>query len=412
MSATSVRPAESTAPARHTAAAPEISSRCARELSSVPAAEWDALITPGSVPLRHGYLSAWEKSELRGLRSRPVLAYGAASAAPLAACPGYFYDLDVPTVRVPKTAPAVGLIRRLVPNFLYARTYELGSPTPLTNPLLVADARLRARAVPVLIEAGIEEGEAAEADLILVQNFTSRTGPAADELSGKGFAGVAIPPTAVVHLGFSSFEDYLSAMRAQYRRRAQQTLKRSNALAVEHLEDFAAEADELARLWRAIFERAQEVKREVLTPAFFRAVSDLEEASVLLTRRDDGTIASFALLLDDAPWLSFVQCGFEADAGRNEGAYFRLLLEIVRFGIERGYEQVDLGLTTLEPKLDVGAVPVPLFAWIRHRNPLFQRIILALAEGPLSPGEVNPRRVFKEPPPSAEELVSRRGLLV
>ena len=411
MSATGVRDAAAP-PRRVGAAGPELRSRCAGELSSVPRAEWDALITPGSVPLRHAYLQAWEHSELRGLCSRPVLSYAAGSEAPVAACPGYFYDLDVPTVRLPQTAAAVNVIRRVLPGFLYARTYELGSPTPLTNPFLVARPELRPLAVPTLIDAGVGEGEAGDADLILVQNFTSRSGPAAEELGARGFAGVAIPPTAVVNLPFASFDEYLGAMRAQYRRRAQQTLKRSRSLTVEHLMDFRGEAEELARLWRAIYERAREVKREVLTPAFFHAVAELPEASVLLMRRDDGTIASFGLLLDDSPWLSFLQCGFEADAGRREGAYFRLLLEIIRYAIERGYEQVDLGLTTLEPKLDVGAVPVPLFAWLRHRNALFQRVILALADGPLSPPLTEARRVFKEAPPAASELVERRRLLV
>jgi hypothetical protein len=292
---------------------------------------------------------------------------------------------------------------------LIARTYELGSPTPLSNPFLVCEQQLRARLVPELIEAGLREGERGGAEFVLVQNFTSRSGPAADVLHGLGFAGVPTPLTAVVDLPYDSFDDYLAAMRAQYRRRARQTLKRSADLTVEHVREFAEQADELARLWRTVYDRASEVKREIFTAAFFRAVSKVEETSVLLLRRGDGSIASFALLLADDPWLSFLQCGFEAGAGRGEGAYFRLLYEIIRAAIEGGYEQVELGMTTLAPKLDVGAVPVPLFAWLKHRNPVFQRGIRALARGPLRPPALEPRRVFKEPPRAAEELVARRS---
>jgi predicted N-acyltransferase len=382
------------------------------ELSDIPAEEWDGLISAGSGALRHGFLCAWEESELRGLWSRPVRATGDDPDVAVAACPGYFYDLDIPTVRAPQLTGLVNQIRRLWPNFMYARTYELGSPTPLTNPFLVADPRLRPTAVPQLIEAGVRTASAEGADFMLVQNFARKWGPAGEELGRRGFAAVPIPPTAVVNIVYDSFEEYLGAMRAQYRRRAQKTLKQSSSLRIEHLRDFAGEADELARLWRAIYERAREVRREILPPAFFRKVSDLPEASVLLARRDDGSIAAFALLLDDERWLSFIQCGFEAAAGRDEGAYFRLLYEIVRLGIEAGYEQVDLGITTLTPKLDVGAVPVPLFAWLKHRNPVLQRIIRALAQGRLSPPEVAARRVFKEAPASAEELVRARGLFV
>jgi predicted N-acyltransferase len=364
----------------------------------------------GNGPLEHGFLRAWEQVELAGLESKPVLALAEGSQVPLAACPGYFYDLDVPTVRTPQLAGLAELIRRAWPRFLFVRTYELGSPTPLTNPFLVPDPKLRPAAVKALISAALEEAERERAEFVLVQNFTSRRGPAAEELARRGFAGVPAPPTAVVDLRFDSFEEYLGAMRAQYRRRARQTIKRSAELSVEHHEQFADLAEELARLWRSIYDRAREVKREVLTPEYFAAVSALPEMSVLLLRRQNGSIASFALMHSDQPWLSFLQCGFEADAGAGEGAYFRLLYEIVRFGIEQGFEQVDLGITTLTPKLDVGAVPVPLFAWVRHRNPVFQRIIRALAEGPMRAPDVKPRSVFKEAPAGAERLVERRGL--
>ncbi|HEX6461601.1 MAG TPA: GNAT family N-acetyltransferase [Thermoleophilaceae bacterium] len=393
-----------------TATGGTLSGRALDSLDRVDPHDWDALVGENSSPLLHGYLKAWERVELRGLCSRPVVAYGSDATRPVAACPGYFYDLDMPTVRSPKTGPALRALRRLWPDLLYARTYELGSPTPLTNPFLVRDHGMRPAAVEALIGAALEEGEREPADFVLVQNFTSRSGPAAEYLAGEGFAGVPIPVTAVIDLPFDSFDDYLGAMRSQYRRRARQTLKRSADLTVEHMRGFAELADHFARLWGLIYERASEIKREILTPAFFREVSRLDESSALVVRRPDGSVASFALLLADGRWLSFLQCGFEEEAGRDEGAYFRLLYELVRAGIEGGFEQIDLGMTTITPKLDIGAVPVPLFAWVKHRNPLFQRAIRALGRGPLRPPEIEPRRVFKDAPRSAAELVERREI--
>jgi predicted N-acyltransferase len=388
---------------------PRLVAHCADELDRVPAAMWDGLAGSGCAPLAHAYLRAWEHSELAGLRSRPVLAY-TPDGALVGACPGYFYDLDIPTVRNPQAGGGVRAIRRVWPRFLIARTYELGSPTPLTNPFMVSDRKLRPLAVRTMITAALEEAERSGAEFTLVQNFTSRETPGGEELARLGFAGVPAPATAVVNLPYDSFEEYLASMRAQYRRRAQQALKRSSELTVEHLDDFSAVAGELARLWRLVYERATEIKREVLTVDYFRLLARVEGSSVLLTRRPDGSIAAFALLLDDQPWLSFLQCGFEHPAGRREGAYFRLLYEIVRFGIERGYEQVDLGITTLEPKLDVGGIPVPLFAWVRHRNPVIQRVLQTVADRVMNPASVAPRHVFKEPPAGAAELVARRGL--
>lgn len=388
-----------------------LSARTVDGLEAISRADWDALLQPASGPLSHGYLTAWEKSDLPGLRSCPAVAYRSGSSALVAACPGYFYELDLMGVRFPAAAGPLRLIRHLWHGFLCALTYELGSPTPLTNPFLVADHSLRAPAVTELITAALQEGRQAGAQFLLVQSFAARSGPAQEELRRLGFTRVPMLPTAVVDLPFDSFDDYLGAMRAQYRRRARQTFKRSEALRVEHLSDFSALAEELAHLWRLIFDRASQLKREILTPDYFRSASSLENSSVLLTRREDGSIASFALLLSDHPWLSFLQCGFDEQAGRAEGAYFRLLYEIIRVGIEGGFQQVELGLTTIEPKLDVGAVPVPLGAWVKHRNPLIQRLLEAFAKGPMRPRQLEPRRVFKDPPPTADELVARRRLL-
>lgn len=379
-----------------------------RGLAAVDAVEWNRLLPPGSGALEHAYLMAWERSELPGLRSCPVLARANGEGPILAACPGYFYDLDILGVRLPALGTLLRPLRRLWPRFGHVRTYELGSPTPLTNPFLVAEAQLRPAAVEALITTAFEQAKAGRAQFALVQNFASRAVPAAQQLEQLGFTEVPMLPTAVVDLPYSSFDEYLGAMRAQYRRRARQAFKRSQELRVEHLQDFAGLAEELARLWRLIYERATEVKREVLTPAFFAAASEVEQTSVLITRRGDGSVASFALLLDDRPWLSFLHCGFDAGPGRSEGAYFRLLYEIVRVAIEGGFEQVELGMTTLEPKLDIGGVPVQLFAWVKHRSPLVQRALRALADRLSRPEQFEPRNVFKDPPPDASELVARR----
>jgi hypothetical protein len=379
-------------------------------LGSLVPAEWDRLAAPGDGALLHGNLAAWERVSLRGLSSRPVIAERGGEAGPVAACPGYLYDLDLAGVRSPRMAVALGRLRRPWPDLLYTRTYELGTPVPLTSPFLVADGVPRTDAVTALIGAAVEEGERAGARLVLLQNFTSLSTAASRPLAQLGFAGLAILPTAVVDLSYGSFEEYTGAMRSHYRRRARQAFDRARSLHAEHLIRFGDHAEELSRLWRLIFDRAREIKREVLTPAYFRAASELESFSVLALRRGDGSIAAFALLLDDHPWLSFVQCGFDADEARRDGVYFRLLYEIIRVGIEGGFEQLDLGVTTLEPKLDVGAVPVPLFAWLRHRNPLLQRALVAAARGPLRARTPSPRRVFKDCPSSPQELVARRAL--
>ena len=365
-------------------------------MDAVDRDDWNRLCAPGQGPLRHDYVCAWEKAKLPGLVSRPLLVQDDDGVL-VAAAPGYFYELDMGGVQSNVVADALLKVRKVLPRLLVSTVYEIGSPTPLVPPFLLDRSLPPRTGIAELVEAGLEEAEAGDAEMVIVQSF-ERTRPGATEtdvLTELGFASVPIPYTGVVDLPYADFDEYLAAMRSQYRRRTRKTIEASSHLQVEHLEDFAAEVPELARLWRLVYERADELKREILGEPYFRAVAELDYVSVLALRRRDGSLASYALLLDDRPRLHFLYTGFEERAGREESAYFRLLYEIVRYGIVNDYASVNLGLTTMEPKLDVGGVPMPLYGWIRHRNPILQRAFARLAQGPFAPDPVAPRTVFR-----------------
>lgn len=365
-------------------------------MAAVDPDAWDAIALPGQAPIRHGWFAAWETADLRGLRSRPLVAHRQGTDEVAVAVPAYFYDLDMAVVQSPALESAISQVRRLWPRLMVTRVLELGTPTPLVPPFLRAPDVSAEEAARVVAEAAIAEAEAGDARMVIVQSFESAEGATAEALRAAGFRPVPIPPTVVVDLPWSSFDEYLGSMRAQYRRRARKVMEDSRHLTVEHVRDFGGLVPELARLWRLVHDRAQEVKREVLGEAFFRGVADLDDSSVLLLRRDDGSIASYALLADDLPWLHFLYTGFEERAGVEEGAYFRLLYELVRHGIEHGFHSINLGLTTLPPKLDVGGVPVHLYAWLRHRQPLLHEVFTRAGAGPFAPSRVEPRNVFKD----------------
>jgi uncharacterized protein len=365
-------------------------------LDAVRPDAWDRLVEPGERGLSHGYLTAWEHVELAGLRSRPLVARRGDRIA--AAAPGYFYDLDLAAMKGGRLAGAVALVRRLIPRFLVLRIYEVGCPTGLSGPLLCDSSVEVRRVARELFAEAVAEAERGDAQLVVVEDFAGGEPANADALSALGFEPLEVMPTVWLDLPFESFDEYLRAMRAQYRRRVRKVIERSADLRVERRTEFAALAPQLARLSREMFDRAQDVKRELLGERFFRAASARDDLSLLLLRRSDGSIASFAVLFEDRPCLRFLHCGFELAAAREDAAYFRLLYEIVRCAIDERFRRVDFGVTTLAPKLDTGGVPVHLISWTRHRNPAVQRIFGAVARRSFNAGAVAARKVFKAAP--------------
>jgi hypothetical protein len=369
----------------------------AEGLGSIEAEEWDALVPPGLGPLRHATLLAWEQCELAALRSQPLVVRAPRGGELLAAAPGYLYDLDAVAIQ---QSGALGAVlrsaRRLAPRFLTMRVYELGCAAPCMPPFLHAPEVDAVDAAEQLLEAALREAAVESSDMVIVQDFRDDAA-FAQLLASHGFARIPMHPTIVADVRpFDSFDDYVASMRSNYRRRVKIVWKRSSHLYPEVVDDFAPYAQELARLWRLVFDRATEYRREILPPEYFVAAAADEAMSVLLLRRPDDSIASFAVLLADQPVLHFLSCGFDERVGLEEGAYFRLLYEIVRLGIDGGYDRVNLGMTTAEPKFDVGGLPVPLHAWMRHRRRVLHRSFAALGAGPFAPEPLEPRRVFKD----------------
>ncbi|GAH30063.1 unnamed protein product, partial [marine sediment metagenome] len=58
-----------------------------------------------------------------------------------------------------------------------------------------------------------------------------------------------------------------------------------------------------------------------------------------------------------------------------EDIYFRLLIEVVRSGIETGANSIDLGQTAEIPKLRLGGESIPLYMFATHSNPLYRSIL-------------------------------------
>lgn len=366
-------------------------------VSRIRGDDWDELVVAGQGPLRHGFVNAWRQVELPNLESEALAVWGGGRLS--AAVHAYSYDLDMVAGADTRFVRPVELLRRVMPRAGVARVLELGSPTPIVNPFLACGEPTE-QAISAIVRAAKAMARAAGAEMMIVQNFEqgAQRETIARALRLHGFAPIPIEPTVVLQLPFDSFDEYVGAMRTQYRRRLRKVFDRSSHLEAEVIEDFGDLAFELAQLWRLVWNRAEELKREILTPAFFHAAAELEYVHVLALRRPDGSIASYALLLEDAPWLHFLYTGFEREAGEREGAYFRLIYEIARYAIERGFASVNLGMTTIEPKLDAGGVVVPLTAWIHHRRPWLHRVEVALARALYAPTVAARRHVFKGQP--------------
>ena len=185
----------------------------------------------------------------------------------------------------------------------------------------------------------------------------------------QGFARGLTCPRCVLKLKWRSFEAYMEALRSGYRRRYRRALAKSSSLKMYFLDDNRAFDQRLYALYEEVFENSR-YKMEKLTTDFFRGA-----AFKIFVLADAAGPQGFVQLLPNGKELVFEFVGFNHANNHQYDIYIRLLLEIVRYGIDHGYETIDFGQTADEAKLKLGCKYEMLYALVHHSNWLINRLL-------------------------------------
>jgi Acetyltransferase (GNAT) domain len=111
-------------------------------------------------------------------------------------------------------------------------------------------------------------------------------------------------------------------------------------------------------------------------PALARAAGGRARFAALT--RGDAMLGFIVTLRDDGDTAIGYHVGFDRAAAAELPLYLRLLQRSVEDGIALGAKRLSLGRTALEPKAMLGAKPEPLHVWVRHRQPVLNKLMRAL----------------------------------
>ncbi|NOK38566.1 GNAT family N-acetyltransferase [Corallococcus exercitus] len=361
------------------------------------ARDWDCWVPEGHFNLSQRFLKCAQHIQMEGFHQVPVtLSDGRGQPVGVAAT--YRNTIDGADLGNERIQQAVHLVRGAAPRFLKYGVIEVGNPAGVGFP--VRSSLSSTEAITTLARWAQAEAERQRSSLVVIRDIEPTAAPGAVEVLRRlGFVPSPLPAAFVVPLPFTSFNEYKAHMRARYRGRLAGCMKETASLRVEVVEQFAELAPQLTALWRTLYDRATQYRRLVLTEGFFASASDMPEAKVMLLRRPDESVAGFGLLFVDGPMLRFSCTGFSREAALEEGVYFRLLYEVVRYAIEHGCKAVNMGMTTAGPKMSVGAQPVHVSAWIWHRSALQRQGLGWLTQNLMKPPPPVERNVFKEDVP-------------
>lgn len=256
----------------------------------------------------------------------------------------------------------------------------------------VADALYRIRRAERLIGdtnlVMVKDVTASETELEALRRFSYRP------LETEPNMVLAIQP------GWRTYEDYLSALDAKYRRNAKDQLKKIAAAGctIEPLTGMTDHSSRLHELYLSVHSNASvrlvTLPKDYL-PQLATALGDDFRCTVI--RRGENILGFITTVRDGATAIAYY-IGFDrAAAAEGLPIYLRLLHATIGDAIAWGCTRLSIGRTALEPKAAMGAKPEPMSVWMRHRVPALNWMLRGVL-GAVTHDEAPERNPFKKAP--------------
>lgn len=368
-----------------------------RSITEVHEGLWDAIVGKDQIFCTHKYVEALEKSGMNDGRCYYPVVYDGDKI--IAHASAYFISTELDVFAQGAIRKIINLVRRKWKNFLIMRSLECGPPIALGNTLSFKDGVDRAEPLRLLCR-GIEElAKELGINFLLFRDFYDNEKELCGLLKERGYAKIHNLPKAEIKIKWKSFDEYLNSMRSNYRCKIVKGMDKCAKanISIRTQKNFLDNSRDLKRLYDNVSRQAKEIKREQVSEIFFQNLDKyLGEKSVILSAMKGDRLIGFMLVLFNNKELISALIGLDYDYNREYCVYFNLFYETIKLAIETGMDNIDMGITTLDPKKDMGSGIVVLNMYMKHSNPLLNKIIPVLFDMITPPDTTGPRNVFKE----------------
>jgi hypothetical protein len=232
---------------------------------------------------------------------------------------------------------------------------------------------------------------------VLVKDFYRENRSASDELAEFKYHNFLVEPNMVVDIQWRSFEEYLGAMSKKYRNRAKSIVKKGAELerVAFSEKEIIENKDRILGLYNNVHLKAKFRMASLSVNYFAELKKALGEKFSFIGYYFKGELIGFrtSFLLENALEAHFI--GLDYEYNKELDLYQNILYDYLKESLDSGARKLFLGRTASEIKSTIGAEAHELICYIRHRNPLSNRIIRPFIDY-LKPSEWVPRNPFKE----------------
>ncbi len=238
-----------------------------------------------------------------------------------------------------------------------------------------------------------------EVSSVIVKEFWEKSYDKLAVIKKYDYRDFEIEPNLVLQVksSWSAMSDYINELTKKYRKKNKDVMKKSEALVIKDLntEEIKNENEKIKSLFDAVHEKADFKFGHFDAAGFYFMKQNLENDFIFRAYYLNNEMVGFAAMFVSGGVLDANYVGLDYDKNRDYGVYHRMLYDFVEVAIEHKCSELCYGRTAGEIKSSIGAVPVNMKLFMRHRNTFSNKLIKPLFKL-IQPGAFELRNPFKE----------------
>ncbi|HEX9979746.1 MAG TPA: 8-amino-7-oxononanoate synthase [Flavobacterium sp.] len=174
---------------------------------------------------------------------------------------------------------------------------------------------------------------------------------------------------------WNSESDYIAALLKKYRDQSKRARKKMLGIVSRELclSEISLLANRIYELYYTVAKNAP-FNTFYLQQGHFLKLKELLGANFVLNGYFlDNEMIGFSTLIKNGCDIDTYFLGYEENCQREKMLYLNMLYDMIGYSVGNRFRRIVFARTALEIKSSVGAIPVEMFGFIKHKNPLLNR---------------------------------------
>lgn len=191
---------------------------------------------------------------------------------------------------------------------------------------------------------------------------------------------IQVQPNMVFNLntGWSTTDDYKSALHKKYKRRYSAALKKKVSIVsiALTLEDLKTHETAIFKLYKSVSDNAGVNSFVLPSNHFYELKKALGKQFNLIGYFKDNVLVGFFTLIENKSVLETYFLGYNSKLNHKHQLYLNMLYDMIDFGVTNPFKSIVFARTAMEIKSSVGAKPKPMVLYVKHTNNTFANVLL------------------------------------